>query len=245
MFNYFKSHPFKVKTDFNKSIVLTYAVPKNDLENLIPECLELDTYENNWAFIAVAFVDTKQLRPSGFPKWLGNDFILAGYRIFVRYKNTKGKRLRGLYILKSETNKSKMAFLGNIFTNYNYSKTDIKIEDLKDIFHINSTQSKINIELFKKTSDIQLPIQSPFNNFKEARRFAGPLPFTFTYNNSKKEVLIIQGTRSNWKPLPLEVKSHSIDYINTNYKNAILANAFFVENIPYQWKKGIKEIWNK
>ena len=89
---------------------MTFAVPKEQLRGLIPECLELDTFQDKWAFVAVAMVQTSGLRPNGFPKFMGNDFFLIGYRIFVRFTNEKGKRLRGLYIIKSETNKRKMEF---------------------------------------------------------------------------------------------------------------------------------------
>ena len=49
------------------------------------------------------------------------DRIAIGYRIFVRYTNTRGQRLRGLFILKSETNRRKMEWLGKLFTFYNYT----------------------------------------------------------------------------------------------------------------------------
>src|SRR5215467_9828835 len=99
MFSYLKSHPFAIEAFFESSFVLTYAVPKEQVQHLIPECLELDTFKDRWAFIAVAMVQTKALRPKGFPKMLGNDFFLIGYRLFVRFVSQKGKIFRGLYIL--------------------------------------------------------------------------------------------------------------------------------------------------
>src|SRR6187549_3330444 len=103
-----KDHPFAVEAFFESSLVLTYAVPVAELKQLIPPCLELDTFEDKWAFVAIAVVKTKHLRPKGFPGWMGNNFILTGYRIFVRYNTSQGKRLRGLYILGSETDQKKM-----------------------------------------------------------------------------------------------------------------------------------------
>ena len=120
MLSFLKDHPFAVDAHFDSSLVLTFAVPKEELQDRIPECLELDTFDDKWAFVAIAMVQTKDLRPKGFPKFMGNDFFLIGYRVFVRYTNKKGKRLRGLYILKSETNKKKMQIMGNTFTHYNY-----------------------------------------------------------------------------------------------------------------------------
>jgi len=244
MFDFLKNHPFAVEAYFESSTVLTFAVPKEQLQELIPACLELDTFNDKFGFIAVAMVQTKDLRPKGFPKFLGNDFFLIGYRIFVRYTNEKGKRLRGLFILKSETNRKKMELLGNIFTKYSYTTTDINQSKKEKILEINSKQSKFNLTLSTSDEDIALPYDSPFENWKEARRFAGPLPFTFSYNQKNKKVLIIEGVRENWTPKPLKVLNYDFEFLKTqNLKNVVLANAFIIENIPYQWKKGKIEQW--
>lgn len=245
MLSALKNHPFAVETFFKSSIVLTFAIPKQELKNLIPECLELDTFNDRYAFVAAAMVQTKNLRPKGFPKFMGNNFFLIGFRIFVRYTTNKGKRLRGLYIIKSETNNKKMEFLGNIFTHYNYTTTDIDQKNNLNYKKISSIKSNFKIELdITKNNEIRLPKNSPFTNWKEARRFAGPLPFTFTYNEKTKEVLIIEGVRQNWKPKPIKINNYHINFLNTlNFKNLVLANAFIIENIPYYWKKGRKELW--
>lgn len=197
MLSFLKNHPFGVEAFFESSLVLTFAVQKEQLKKLIPECLTLDTFQDKWAFIAIAMVQTKDLRPKGFPKFMGNDFFLIGYRVFVRYKTKSGKNLRGLYILKSETDKKKMEFMGNMFTHYNYTTTDINQIEKINTKEISSVNSKFNITINKVEEQISLPNHSPFSNWKEARRFAGPLPFTFTYNKKTKEVLIIEGVREN------------------------------------------------
>lgn len=211
---------------------------------MIPECLELDTFKDEWAFMAVAIVKTKNLRPKGFPVFFGNDFILAGFRIFVRYVNERGKRLRGLYILNSETDRQKMAFFGNLFTHYDYQTTDIHVERKSDELKIYSKKSLIEIEVTKGNEEIELPSGSPFKNWKEARRFEGPLPFTFTYHSQTKEVLIIEGERQNWQPIPMAVSKSKVGFVESKrFKTIVLANAFMVENIPYSWKKGKIERW--
>ncbi|MES2412055.1 MAG: DUF2071 domain-containing protein [Bacteroidota bacterium] len=244
MLSFLKNHPFAVEAYFESSLVLTFAVPKEELEHLIPECLQLDTFEDKWAFVAVAMVQTKNLRPKGFPKFMGNDFFLIGYRVFVRYTNNAGKRLRGLYILKSETDKKKMEFMGNIFTHYNYTTTDIRQTDQKDTKEISSINSKFKVTLDKTEEEIPLPEHSPFADWKEARRFAGPLPFTFTYNKETKEVLIIEGVRQNWTPNPVKVIDYNFGFLDSlQLEKPVLANAFIIKDIPYYWKKGKKEVW--
>jgi len=254
MLSFLKDHPFAVEAFFDSSYVFTFAVPKEQIKHLVPECLVLDTHQDKWAFIAVAMVQTKALRPKGFPKIMGNDFFLIGFRVFVRYTNQAGKNLRGLYILRSETDKKKMAFFGNMFTHYNYTTTDITQNRSEDILTISSNRSGFRVCIEEKENDSlaasqisafpPLPTGSPFTDWKEARRFAGPLPFTFTYNKAKREVLIIEGVRENWKPEPVKVLDCNFSFINNlKLQGAALANAFVIKNIPYYWKKGKIEPW--
>jgi uncharacterized protein YqjF (DUF2071 family) len=242
---FLKDHPFAVEAFFEHSVVLTFAFPKEHLAHLIPECLTLDTCQDKWAFIAIALVKTTGLRPKGFPKFMGNDFTLIGYRVFVRYTSNAGKRLRGLYILKSETDKKMMEYLGNLFTHYAYTTTDIVQRQHNGQLHIQSIKSGIDLQLQVTDGDIGLPVGSPFANWKEARKFAGPLPFTFTYDKQTKKVLIIEGVRESWIPKPMEVTRPHISFFDDmKLTGGVLANAFIINNIPYYWKKGRTEQWN-
>lgn len=244
MFSFLKDHPFAVEAFFESSLVLTYAVPKAQLLHLIPECLEVETFNDTWGFVALAMVQTKNLRPKGFPKLMGNDFFLTGYRVFVRYTSATGKKYKGLYILKSETNKRKMEFFGNIFTHYNYNTTDIALNEKENQLQITSEKSGLKISVDIEAAEVPLPENSPFETWKEARKFAGPLPFTFTHTPETREVLIIEGVREQWKPQPVKVIDQHSDYLDSlQLKGMVLANAFIIKNIPYWWKKGRKEIW--
>ena len=244
--SFLKRHPFAVEAFFESSLVLTYAVPVNELKHLLPPPLQLDTLNDKYGFVAVAMVKTKGLRPKGYPAFMGNDFILTGYRMFVRYTDSRGKRRRGLYILKSETDKKKMAFMGNMLTHYNYSKKDIKYKTENGIVSAQIKESDFDIEVDVNSEDVPLPQGSPFADWKEARRYAGPLPFTFTCKPETKQVLIIEGVRENWVPRPVKVNNAKVGFIESmGFKNAVLANAFIVENIPYYWQKGRFDTWTQ
>lgn len=246
MFSILKSHPFSVEAFFESSLVLAFAIPKNQIEHLIPECLELDLYDDKWAFIAIAMVQTKHLRPKGLPKFIGNNFFLIGYRVFVRYKNNSGRSMRGLYILKSETDKRKMEFLGNLFTHYKYSKIDINRKATKNRIEVHSDKADFKVVVEHSDNEIALPKYSPFENWQQARKYAGPLPFTFTYKKKSKEVLIIEGVRQNWKPKAVKVLDYKISFLGKmNLDGIVLANAFIIDNIQYHWKKGRTEKWSK
>jgi len=97
-----------------------------------------------------------------------------------------------------------------------------------------------------QAEEAPLPPQSPFSDWKEARRYAGPLPFTFTYNPATQEVLIIEGVRQNWTPKPVQVLDYHFSFLDSlQLENPVLANAFVIRDIPYLWKKGKIEKWEK
>lgn len=236
-----RCHPFAVDAWFDFSCTLTYAIPLAELADRLPPALKPDSFQDQWGFIAVALVKTRHLRPSGFPAFLGNDFMLMGYRYFVRYRNAAGRNLRGLCILRSETDRKKMVWLGNLFTRYHYVCSDVQMTQNTDILHIASSQTGLEIKADLSVNDV-LPVGSPFASWQDARKFSGPLPFTFSHDQKSNRMVIVEGVRSDWKPQPIHVLHHHVPYLaEIGHSNAILANAFIVKNIPYHWKKGTVE----
>ena len=232
-------HPFAVEAYFEWSVVLGFALPTAEIQAHIPACLKVDTFADRWGFLAVAMVRTRGLRPAGLPRWLGRDFSLLGYRVFVRYRSSSGKELRGLYILRSETDRRVMKLSGNLFTRYNYETTDVAWDIRPTEIGIRSQRSGLDALVGLTDQEPELPNESPFANWKEARRFAGPMPYTFSLRPDLKEMVIIKGVRSNWQPRPLAVIRSKVGFLERKgLSGATLANAFVVSDIPYRWEKG-------
>ena len=245
MLSALKNHPFAVEAEFDYSLVLTYAVPKNDLRVLLPACLELDTFANEWGFVAVALVQTKRLRPKGVPAWLGSDFFLIGYRIFVRYTTNAGKRLRGLYILKSQTDSQRLEWLGSLFTRYRYDTVDIQSVRQGTHLSVTSQRAGLSVTVDTDPQPSVLPPSSPFSDWQQARRYAGPLPFTFSYDAPSNEVLVVEGVREHWQPAPVGVLRAEVPFLaSLRLTDCRLANAFIIHAIPYHWQRGRTERWN-
>ncbi len=238
----FQNHPFAVKAHFDQSIVLAFSVPAEELRPLVPEQLQLDLYQDNNAFIALAMVETSKLRPAALPKFLGRNFALLGYRVFVRYTGSDARTRRGLYILRSETNSPFMTFGGNIFTQYRYETIQLNWQKNPDGSQKISTNLGLEIETSPDLADAPLPVGSPFPDWRQARRYAGPMPFTFSYDAEKQSMITVEGVRSKWSPTPIAIHSYKIPFFDQfNFSNCILSNAFSVHDIPYLWKKGITE----
>ena len=87
------------------------------------------------------------------------------------------------------------------------------------------------------------PQGSPFPDLRVARQFAGPLPFTFDYEEASGALVIIEGIRRNWDPRPITVDVGRCTFLHRFLPDTPprLANAFFIEDIPYRWKRGVLE----
>jgi len=243
MMKWLKQHPFPVEAWFDRVLALSFAVPESIARGLIAPQLEVDAHEG-YGFITVALVWTKDLRPAGFPKWLGRDFFLAGFRVFVRMRDEKGRRLRGLKILRSETDRAGMVVSGNLLTHYNYRLADVKLEECDGVIRVRTFSRdgtpSLDIEVDAASVPECPPVGSPFPDWRTARQFAGPMPFTFDDNGDGRFV-VIEGKRSEWTPRPVTVKSWKVAMFDEEPFSGItpvLANAFMVEGVPYRWERG-------
>jgi uncharacterized protein YqjF (DUF2071 family) len=252
MFHTLRRHPFPVVAHFERCLVLTYALPPDSLRPLLPPGLELDTFapgegEDEIGFLAIALVQTRGLRPLGVPRVFGRDFFLSGYRIFTRFRTPAGRRLRGLRILRSDTDRRQMARAGNLLTHYNYRLAEVELTAVGEQLTIRTCTPGGEADL-DVTADLSgaaaiLPPDSCFTTERDARRFAGPLPYTFDYERETHSIIAIRGRRRDWHPRLVTASVRQATFFNRPPFARIvprLASAFFVADIPYRWDRGIR-----
>src|SRR5438105_4419534 len=153
MLHLLKRHPIAVKAFFDFSLVLTYALPRAVLEPLLAPGLTLDAFED-FGFVAMAMVQTKHLRPAFLPEWCGRDFFLTGYRIFTRYQSRAGRSLRGLKIIRSDTDRASMVWFGNRMTRYNYRQAAVRIQ------HPNGAPDQLEIQITTPQAEADLRVMA-------------------------------------------------------------------------------------
>jgi hypothetical protein len=231
-----RRHPISVSAHFRHSLVLAYALPAGVLEPLLPPTLEPDRH-GDLGFAAAAFVQTERMRPSFLPPALGLDFFLGGYRIFVRVAGRPS--LRGLYIIRSDTDRRLLTVFGNALTSYRYRTVDASCRCEDGTLEILVRPGvRISADLSRRPAP--LPPSSPFASLTEARRFAGPLPYTFHHEPETGLLLSVRGVRSSWNPEPVSVEIRELAFFTAERfgEEPTLANAFYVGGIDYKWERG-------
>jgi hypothetical protein len=237
-----KRHPLSIAAHFCHSLVLTYAFPGDLLEPLLPPGLALDAYGEH-GFVAVATVQTERLRPSFLPRAAGLDFFLTGYRIFVRAERTPS--LRGLYILRSDADRRAMVVLGNLLTHYRYRLAEVSCSARNGSLEIRVStpgrEADLQVVADLNSRPAPLPQHSPFDDVAAARRFAGPLPYTFDYERPSRSIIAVRAVRQHWDPQPVAVEVRKATFFaSPPFTDAepVLANAFYVDSVDYRWERG-------
>jgi hypothetical protein len=141
-----------------------------------------------------------------------------------------------------------MQLFGNLLTHYHYERSRCRVQRTGQKYEVEVTtpdgRADLHVEADIATQPVALPDGSPFDGFREARRFAGPLPFTFDYEKQTHSIIRVEGVRQRWNPRPVPVTVHRNTFLEQDpfrSAGAALANAFYLENVPYLWRPGIRE----
>ncbi|HEX8711013.1 MAG TPA: DUF2071 domain-containing protein [Terracidiphilus sp.] len=243
VFHLFKRHPIPMAAWFRHSLVLTYAFPPVTLEPLLPPGLVLDTFRGR-AFLAIALVQTQNMRPTFLPAAVGGDFFLSGYRIFTRLAGGSHSK-RGLRILRSDADSPWMVRGGNLLTHYHYRLCHTELDEHAGKLHwtVRTPNAEADLDVTAQIggAPAPLPAGSPFRSLAEARRFAGPLPYTFDYEQPTGSIIGIRAVRQEWNPQPVTVEIRQNTFLEHEpFRSAapVLANAFHVGGVPYRWERG-------
>jgi hypothetical protein len=247
MLHLLRRHPVPIQAFFNYSLALTFALPVDALEPLLPPGLALDTWRGH-GFLAIALVDTAGLRPVGAPRFLGQDFFLVGYRVFARARNAadgSASALRGLRILRSDANRVRMVVGGNLLTRYAYrlARVDVSADGGRLEIRVRTRGGTADLHVVAHTdSTCTAPLDaSPLRTAAEARRFAGPLPYTFDYEPETGSIIAIRAIRDRWDPRPIRVQVHEAAFLEQRRfagVQPVLASAFYVHDVRYRWQRG-------
>lgn len=141
-----------------------------------------------------------------------------------------------------------MVWMGNALTRYGYRPAQILV-------HRTGCMREINVQTRASEADLRLtadfgtdcpalPAGSPFKDEGDARRYSGPLPYTFSHERETNSMVIIQAVRRGWRPRAVAVDLHEATFFRQPSfagVTPVLASAFCVENVPYRWERRVIE----
>ena len=133
---------------------------------------------------------------------------------------------------------------GQLLTHYNYHRCEASIDANADRLQVSvrTPDSGGDVDVTVDPTANQLPLGSPFPSIRDARRFAGPLPFTFDYEAETHAIIAIRATRTNWRPAPVAVDVQRMSFFDRPSSGCtlLLAAAFHAKVIDHRWERGVR-----
>src|SRR5262249_41016228 len=111
------SLPFEANTVWAEAVAVNIAVEPAALRPLVPEVFELDLYCGR-AFVSLTASRLKDFGVGKVPRVVRMNFYQATYRAHVTYTDFRGRRLRGCYFVRSETNSRLMSLTANLMPEF-------------------------------------------------------------------------------------------------------------------------------
>ena len=106
--------------------------------------------------------------------------------------------------------------LGNLMTGYNYRHVNLRISEIGPETRVETSlgdgRKTLDLTIDDRAQNADLPAGSPFADWRTARRFAGPMPFTFS-PEADGSFVVIEGSRSDWVPRPVLVKHWEVGLV--------------------------------
>lgn len=259
MLRQLRRHPFGMRAHFDQSLVITWALRPEVLEPFLVEGLSLDTFTDadgvEWGFAAAALVKLRQLRPSFAPLPLGLSDLMAGYRVFCTMQTPAeqgkpgdraggkagGKTMRGLRIIGSRTTHLALQAGANAATGYGYRRMrgEMRQEGRRLEVEMTTPDGSADLTAVAHLDRSELPAESVFATPAQARRFAGPLPYTFSPD--PEGIVVVKADRNRWEPRAVAVEVEQATFFDVDpFAGAErrLASAFHVADVDYGWRPG-------
>src|SRR5262245_57775173 len=198
------SLPFEANTVWAEAVCANVALDPAALRPLVPAVFDLDLYGGK-AWVTLTASRLKDFGVSRLPRALRMNFYQATYRAHVSYTDFRGRRLRGCYFVRSETNSRVMSLTANLlpeFRAHRCGTCPILMARRGDhlLLTVDSADAagKVVLVLDVARPRAGMPPASRFPSVPEARGLLVDFYDAFSYDPAAGAVLILQIDRGGW-----------------------------------------------
>ncbi len=245
------SLPFAANTIWEQAICVNVRVRPDALRPLVPALFDLDLHDG-WAYVSLTASRLKDFGAGPVPRMLRKNFYQATYRAHVTFTDFRGRRMRGCYFVRSETNSPIMSLTANLlpeFKAHRCSTYPILMARQGDhlLLSVDSGDDpagKVVLVLNAARPLDGLPACSRFPSVKHAYDFIVDFYDAFAFDPHTNEVFILGIERGDWNIQVLEPVDYYLGYFSAGPFPAgttELDSIFYFCDTPYRWLPLVKE----
>lgn len=208
----------KFKGELHNIKLINFSVKLEEVLPFVPKSLKV-LQENGRAIISMVDVQLKEMKPAIFP------FVKFGYRhiafrlLLDDSEVNNQNEPKGIFFLRSFSNRPLLNFFGNIIANYNLNNA--KVEEFFDATSLKHEDNYVDYAL------------DPYATNKESDTLYQKIHrIDRAYATSKDEVYVTKIMRKHWPIEPVKCYHFATNF----FKSAKFLGAFKVnEVINYTW----------
>jgi uncharacterized protein YqjF (DUF2071 family) len=243
--------PFATNTVWAEAVCVNYRLDPPALRPLVPEVFDLDLHAGR-AFVSLTASRLKDFGVGWLPAALRMNFYQSTYRAHVTYTDFRGRRLRGCYFVRSETNSRLMSLTANLlpeFRAHHCGTYPILMARQGDhlVVTVDSAPDptgKVVLVLDTGRPLAGMPPGSVFGSPAAAYDFLVEFYDAFSYAPESQEVFLLQIERGPWHVQVVEPVDYYFGYFSDGPfppGSAVLDSVFYFRNTPYRWLPLLKE----
>ena len=245
------SLPFEANTIWAEAVSVNVRVRPEALRPLIPPQFELDLHDG-WAFISLTASRLKDFGMGRVPNAVRMNFYQATYRAHVVFTDFRGRRIRGCYFVRSETNSRLMSLTANLLPEFkaHHCSTYPILMARKGDYLLLSVDSgadpagKVVLVLDTSRPLSEMPARSIFATIPAAYDYIVEFHEAFSYDPATGDVLILRIDRGAWEIQVFDPVDCYLGYFAAGPfppGSAELDSVFYFRNTPYRWLPLLKE----
>jgi uncharacterized protein YqjF (DUF2071 family) len=243
--------PFDANTVWAEAVCVNYRLDPAALRPLVPEVFDLDLHAGR-AWVTLTASRLKDFGVGWLPAAVRMNFYQATYRAHVAYTDFRGRRLRGCYFVRSETNSRLMSLTANLLPEFRAHHCGTSpILMARQGEHLLLTvdtdpdpAGKVVLVLETARPLPTMPAGSVFGSVRAAYDFLVDFYDAFSYAPDTGEVFLLQIDRGPWDIQVVEPVDYYLGYFSDGpfpAGSAELDSVFYFRNTPYRWLPLLKE----
>ncbi|MDF2932847.1 MAG: hypothetical protein K0R36_2178 [Chryseobacterium sp.] len=220
----------------DRRILINFTADPQLVEKILPYPFRPKIYKDK-AIVGICLIRLKDIKPKGFPDFLGINSENGAHRIAVEW-NEDDEVKSGVYIPRRDTSLQLNTLVGGrIFPGKHYL-AKFNVDEKNGNYHIDfksSDNTKISIDA-KETQTFNK--NSIFESLENASDFFEKGDLGYSPNKNKFDGLRLNAYKWQVKPLDVsEVKSSFFEDENIFPKGSVkFDNALLMKNIEHEWK---------
>ena len=218
--NFLKKIPIRYTGELHDIVLINFSVDMSEIERYIPVPLRPLNFDGR-ALISMVNVRLKHMRPSVAPPFLDFAYQHIGFRVLLEdAMYNEDRQNKGIYFLRSFTNRSAIAWAGGLLTDYRLEKAELW--NYKRNLDLRCGDEILSYEIDE--------VRPPASRNESLLATVGAIDRA--YSILGREVRLTRIVREKW---PLQ-EMRCTHFATSFFRTARLEGAFFVSAvIPYTW----------